>query len=137
MREAYRVDLRNGRHMKTAGSEGTAPQQNTYFRSNPSILRILESVMNPATEDVPHSFRGGNWGRWNFGGLGPDAPPPPPIAGEMGAVVTLPGCLDQTIHADTPHLFDHVQVWPCALKSKLKLTQIGCNDLYTATRTLY
>ena len=27
-----------------------------------------------------------------------------------GAVVTMPGCLDQTIHADTEHLFDHVQV---------------------------
>lgn len=115
MREAYRVDIRNGQHMKKPGSldSGGAcetPQQNSYFRNNESIFRVLEKVMNPSPENIPADFHGGNWGRWNFGGLGPDAPPPPPIAGEMGAVVTLPGCLDQTIHADTPHLFDHVQV---------------------------
>ena len=129
MREALRVDLRNGKHMKNLGSaetdpeKSTSPQQNPYFRANASILRILEAVMNPSPEEVPGNFRGGNWGRWNFGGLGPDAPPPPPIAGEVGAVVSLPGCLDQTIHADTAHLFDHVQV-----RSELLLfiRYIGC-----------
>lgn len=128
MREALRVDLRNGKHMKNLGAaepeaEATSPQQNPYFRTNASILRVLETVMNPSIEEVPGHFRGGNWGRWNFGGLGPDAPPPPPIAGEVGAVVSLPGCLDQTIHADTAHLFDHVQV---SLESCRLLLLVKC-----------
>jgi hypothetical protein len=119
MREAFRVDIRNGKHMKNigisdesaaAGDESRTPQQDPYFRNNPSIIRILESVMNPNDASVPSTFRGGNWGRWNFGGQGPDYPPPPPVVGEMGAVVSLPGCLDQTVHADTAHLFDHVQL---------------------------
>ena len=111
MREAYRVDLRNGKFMKNLGSSrADVPQRSSYFRQNPSILSVLEEVMNPAAKEIPQEYISGNWGRWNFGGQGPDAPPPPPIAGELGAVVSLPGCLDQTIHSDTAHLFDHVQV---------------------------
>ena len=38
--------------------------------------------------------------------------PPPLQRAPAGVVFTLPQCLDQTIHADTPHLYEHVQL-PC------------------------
>lgn len=48
--------------------------------------------------------------RWNFNGGGPEAGPPPLKAGEVGAVMSLPGSIDQTIHADTAHLWTHAQL---------------------------
>lgn len=116
MREALRVDLRNGLNMKHTpivideGEEPVAPQFYTGFRSNESVIGVLREVMNPEPKEVPREFKGGNWGRWNFGGAGPDASPPDPTVGEMGCVMSMPGCLDQTIHADSAHLFDHVQL---------------------------
>ncbi len=121
MREALRVDLRNGSNMNSSQISGDAyddikdphkfiAQKNHTLRYNDNIQIILDNVMNPKPTEIPSEFVGGNWGRWNFGGKGPDAPPPPAIVGEIGSVVTMPGCLDQTIHSDTAHLFDHVQV---------------------------
>ena len=91
------------------------------LRAHPDILRILQTVMNPPTVAMlpPHpdltekslKFQSsGNWGRWNFDGGGPEAAPAPVVAGEVGAIMTLPGCANQTIHADTPHLYVHTQV---------------------------
>lgn len=49
--------------------------------------------------------------RWNFSGPGPLTGAPVPIKrGVPGAVMSVGGCMDQTIHADTPHIFTHVQV---------------------------
>eukprot|EP01042_Synura_sphagnicola_P001801 gene1801-2116_t len=91
------------------------------LRGHPDILRILQTVMNPPTVAMlpPHpdlsekslKFQSsGNWGRWNFDGGGPEAAPAPVVAGEVGAIMTLPGCANQTIHADTPHLYVHTQL---------------------------
>jgi hypothetical protein len=56
----------------------------------------------------PLSFR-----RWNFNGGGPSLTRHIPLAvGKPGAVVSLGGCVDQTIHADTAHIFSHYQVLP-------------------------
>lgn len=49
----------------------------------------------------------GNWGKYNFEGAGPDGPPAPLKIGQVGAVMALPGCVDQTIHADTAHIYTH------------------------------
>lgn len=143
MREALRVDLRNGLNMKSLclplresdapsdhSAELSCPQKNKYIRLNPNVLRILQSVMNSEPSSVPSGYVGGNWGRWNFGGPGPDAPAPPPLAGEIGAVVTMPGCLDQTIHADAAHLFDHVQVTNLQRHAEFYLSQY-CSTLMT------
>ena len=54
----------------------------------------------------------GNWGRWNFGGPGPKAPPDPLTAGDAGVIFSFPGATDQAFHADTPHLYEHVHLPP-------------------------
>jgi hypothetical protein len=103
MREALRCDIRHGPNALELRRAGEARQN---LRTHPAILAVLRTAMFP---EGPHSQ--GNWGRWNFGGKGPDAPAPL-VTGEVGAVVTLPGCLDQTVHADTAHVFSHVQLPP-------------------------
>jgi hypothetical protein len=90
------------------------------IRMNPDLLDILERAMYELT---PREL--GNWGRsvplplcsslsvrrWNFNGGGPSLTRHIPLAvGKPGAVVSLGGCVDQTIHADTAHIFSHHQV---------------------------
>ena len=70
------------------------------WRFHPSILAI---VFNPREA----SLFGGNFGRWNFGGAGPDGSPRPFRLGQVGSVLSCPGLGDQVIHADTPHLLTH------------------------------
>ena len=70
------------------------------WRFHPSILAI---VFNPREA----SLFGGNFGRWNFGGTGPDGSPRPFRLGQVGSVLSCPGSGDQAIHADTPHLLTH------------------------------
>lgn len=49
--------------------------------------------------------------RWNFNGGGPSLTRRIKLAvGKPGTVISLGGCNDQTIHADTAHIFSHVQV---------------------------
>ena len=67
------------------------------WRFHPSILAI---VFNPREA----SLFGGNFGRWNFGGAGPDGSPRPFRLGQVGSVLSCPGSGDQVIHTDTPHL---------------------------------
>lgn len=105
MREALRCDLRRCPRLealRASAAKGALPD----LRHHPSVLAILRGAMFPSGE-----HQGGNWGRWNFEGPGPDAPPPL-VVGEVAAVVTLPGCLDQTVHADTPHVFVHTHLPP-------------------------
>ena len=92
---------------------------NGSIRFHPSILRIIRSLYNPhAQEDINEGdgktkLYSGNFGRWNFGGAGPDGTPQPLRIGQVGSVISLPGSADQAIHADTPHLFEHVDCLPC------------------------
>ena len=79
------------------------------WRFHPSILSIIRSVFNPQEE----SLYKGNFGRWNFGGSGPNGSPQPLRLGQVGSVLSCPGSGDQAIHADTPHLFEHLDCLPC------------------------
>ncbi len=135
MREDLRVDLRSGPSMEklrsrennlasqamvgsnitdignqptiiTADTMGTAGPS---WRYHPSILAILKGLFNPRDD----SLYKGNFGRWNFGGNGPDGSPQPFRLGQIGSVVSCPGSGDQAIHADTPHLFEHMDCHPC------------------------
>lgn len=89
------------------------------IRFHPSILRIIGALFNPHAEEDRNASDGktklysGNFGRWNFGGAGPDGTPQPLRIGQIGSVISLPGSADQAIHADTPHLFEHIDCLPC------------------------
>jgi hypothetical protein len=130
MREARRCDIRNGREMKKLASlesvqysaskqstthDYTSPHSdlvdieriNNYdIRHHLGITKVLREISYPWGGEVSR----GNWGRWNFEGPGPDGPPPELVVGVVGAVVSLPGCADQTIHSDTAHLFAHTEL---------------------------
>lgn len=123
MREPLRCDLRNGTAMKKQA------KASDRIRHHPGIKRVLLEVMHspPAyatpfpvhtpdrkeenrAREIANKNAGGNWGRWNFEGPGPEGPPPPLRVGQVGCVMSLPGCEDQTIHADTPHIYTHAQL---------------------------
>ena len=132
MREAFRCDLRNGKETKKmaiASNSGeltglldpvasTSPcftectstgcfiSECQQLRSHPSIYEVLSEVMNPSGGEDAR----GNWGRYNFEEGGPELGPAPLRVGEIGCVMSVPGCSDQTIHADTPHLYVHTQL---------------------------
>jgi len=82
------------------------------WRFHPSLLAIVKGAFHPRG-DGDSSLYKGNFGRWNFGGAGPDGSPLPFRLGQVGSVVSCPGSGDQAIHADTPHLFEHVDCLPC------------------------
>jgi hypothetical protein len=91
-----------------AGSAATAPE----LRYHRGLVGALTQIMNPTVasnswDDV--NVEHGNWGKWNFNGPGPGSFTPPCI-GKMASVVSLPGCKDQTIHADTAHIFEHTHL---------------------------
>eukprot|EP00604_Paraphysomonas_vestita_P003924 CAMPEP_0174823316 /NCGR_PEP_ID=MMETSP1107-20130205/23421_1 /TAXON_ID=36770 /ORGANISM="Paraphysomonas vestita, Strain GFlagA" /LENGTH=214 /DNA_ID=CAMNT_0016045403 /DNA_START=251 /DNA_END=892 /DNA_ORIENTATION=+ len=117
MREARRVDLRNGVNVKQKIEEeeqkwrsdnqvNQKTQSLEDIRMNPDILEILERKMYEITP-----LELGNWGRWNFNGGGPSLTRRIQLTvGKPGTVISLGGCTDQTIHADTAHIFSHVQL---------------------------
>ena len=112
MREALRCDLRNGPNMKQAFLDSKDDHDPNHFnldllQYNPYILSMLKEVMYEVGPD-----ESGNWGRWNFEGNGPDLGPPDIKAGQIGTIISMPGCSDQTIHADTSHIFVHTQLPP-------------------------
>ena len=133
MREDLRVDLRSGPEMESLrSSENATAQQKmdktttdnndgptiinadikgtaSSWRYHPSILAIIKATFNPKDDNLSK----GNFGRWNFGGSGPDGTPQPFRLGQIGSVLSCPGSADQAIHADTPHLFEHVDYLPC------------------------
>jgi hypothetical protein len=98
-------DLDHGPSIVCADITGTVAS----WRFHPSILAIIKSVFNPKKDSL---FKG-NFGRWNFGGAGPDGSPQPFRLGQIGSVLSCPGSGDQAIHADTPHLFEHTDCLPC------------------------
>jgi hypothetical protein len=79
----------------------------------------LQSLGVPRNSRFAHSFR-----RHRFSGpsqicnsmaivgTGPDGSFQPLRIGPMGGILSLPGAADQAIHADTPHLFEHIDCLP-------------------------
>ena len=98
MREALRCDLRStpaASALLASGGCGTA-----RALACADLLDALQQAMNPPGGPDAR----GNWGRWNFEGDGPDLGPPQLREHPVGCVMSLPGCADQTLHTDTPHL---------------------------------
>jgi Phytanoyl-CoA dioxygenase (PhyH) len=129
MRDPLRCDLRNGHSIKAlsarsqscekkncAASDEKSLKTNSIgfdasdIRHHPALLKILHETLNPPPSDPRDQL--GNWGLWNFEGKGPEAGPPDCTVGQVGVVMSLPGCADQTIHADTAHLYVHTQLPP-------------------------
>jgi ectoine hydroxylase-related dioxygenase (phytanoyl-CoA dioxygenase family) len=141
MREDLRMDLRDGPHLRKLRKEereqleewrsgggggggdsggdihgdpsspiitSSAGSYNSCLRFHPDILEIVKRTMNPKSTDL---YRG-NFGRYNFEGSGPDGSFQPLRVGPMGGIVSLPGSADQALHADTPHLFEHLDCLP-------------------------
>ena len=134
MREDLRMDLRDGPHLRAMRRHEAQSQQeqqeeqqqqndslsahflasysdgniHSCLQFHPTVLEIVQRTMNPRNEDLYK----GNVARYNFNGSGPDGSPQPLRIGPMGGIVSLPGSADQALHADTPHLFEHVDCLP-------------------------
>ena len=67
----------------------------------------MEDVCQPDGGEMNY----GNYGRWNFGMGGPGKRDRL-IHGEIGGIISTPGCYDQKIHADIPHLFNVIDIPP-------------------------
>ena len=105
MREDLRLDIRDGPHVRRLrGPAVRVPlsEADDVLRGNASVQQILRDTMTP-NDDYR---RAGNWGRHNFGGV-PDI-----SVGPVGEIVSLPNSADQALHADTPHLWDHIPDLP-------------------------
>jgi hypothetical protein len=87
-------------HETSTMTPGTTP----FLRGHPSLLEIVRRTMNPQKGKL---YRG-NLGRYNFEGSGPDGSFQTLRTSPVGGIVSLPGAADQAIHADTPHLFEHL-----------------------------
>jgi hypothetical protein len=71
MREAFRVDIRNGIRMRSSvqlecgldGSRLDVPiaQQYDIIRNDPRILSILQEAMNPDVDSIPAEYVGGEY----------------------------------------------------------------------------
>lgn len=116
-REDFRVDIRHGPSLsRIRGPEGNASRvltandvpPNEFLRGHRDILEIIRRTMNP-TDDT---LAPGNVGRYNFDGRGPDGSFQNLRVGPVGAIVSSPGSADQALHADTPHLFEHLALLP-------------------------
>ena len=119
MREDLRFDLRDApelaslRAKEARGNEAIVIEGKTksfdgFIRGRESILEIIRRTMNPRKGEL---FKG-NLGRFNFGGSGTDGSFQDLRVSPVGGIVTLPGCGDQAIHADTPHLFENIADLP-------------------------
>jgi hypothetical protein len=144
MREDCRMDIRHGPALDAIrGSNGTAPIKyhaldqgdgHVFLRGNSSILSIVRRAMNPTT---PKDRSAGNYGRYNFEGSGPDGSDRDLVCGPVGAIVNLPGSGDQAIHADTPHLFEHV-IEPSPLPPHyINVFTLGCPAIENVGQTAF
>jgi hypothetical protein len=96
MREDCRMDLRDGPQLRTRRlRDNEVPLWN-----HQDIVKIITRVMNPEPSTAA------NYGRMNFDGQ----TRPRVVTGAVGGIVTLPGAADQAIHADTPHLYEHLHL---------------------------
>jgi hypothetical protein len=123
MREDLRLDLRSGpalTKLRGATSEqGNHPwtvkadtpldhSETEFLRGHADLLQIIRRTMHPTDA----SLSPGNFGRYNFDGRGPDGSFPDVRVGPVGGILSLPGSADQAMHADTPHLFEHLAALP-------------------------
>ena len=131
MREDCRMDVRDGPHLQqmraAAAADTTAPPSSSssssswtvtattdlslakeFFRGHPDLLQVVRRTTNPKD---PNLYMG-NFGRWNFSGSGPDGSFVDLRVGPIGGIVSLPGAADQALHADSPHLFEHLATLP-------------------------
>ena len=98
-----------------------------FLRGHPSLMEIIRRTMNPREENSSNNnIRSssssnknnknplylGNIGRWNFGGRGNDGSYQDLRVSPVGGIVSLPGSAEQALHADTPHLFEHIPDLP-------------------------
>lgn len=114
MREAYRVDIRQGPRMIIKAARIEAAREEDAQINIPSarhagLMKVFQAVMNPhppthgsVDSDSPRPMSSGNFGRWNFEGSGPTHEVPLNI-GSVGAVMSMPRCADQGI--DTFDIF--------------------------------
>lgn len=138
MREDLRMDLRHGPALsklrarkESSASKGgksivlTASQDcygdGLFLRGHPSLLEIIRRTMNPGSSSFEDSSQStnntkplflGNIGRWNFGGSGNNGTYQDLRVSPIGGIVSLPGSAEQALHADTPHLFEHIPNLP-------------------------
>lgn len=75
-----------------------------------SAVDAAEGVARLASRAPASPLRGGNYGRWNWDGSGPFADPAPLAVSPWAVVISLPGAAEQALHADVPHVVDHVQL---------------------------
>ena len=125
MREDLRLDLRHGPQLNALRSKSSHSNGNEsrvikasdddvtnndggFLRSHTSLLEIVRRTMNPK---VNHLYKG-NMGRYNFEGSGPDGSYQDLRVSIVGGIVSFPGAADQALHADTPHLFEHIPNLP-------------------------
>ena len=138
MREDLRMDLRHGPRLDAwrrptgctpwtltaledqttlAGQYENRPDR--FLRGHPIILEVVRQTMNP----VDTALAPGNWGRYNFGGRGPDGSFMDLRVGPVGTIVSLPGSADQALHADTPHL---MEIFDCLPAHYINVFTPGC-----------
>ncbi len=102
MREDLRCDLRGTPSLTS--DEGV--ERRNRLRQNEAIREICRRAATAPSSQ----HREGNYGLWNFDLGGPQAPKKQLDAGAIGAVVALPGCAEQALHADAPHIYDGVHL---------------------------
>jgi Phytanoyl-CoA dioxygenase (PhyH) len=85
-----------------------------FLRGHVDILEIARRTMNPKSSPDANNnvLSRGNFGRYNFSGSGPDGSFQNLRVSPVGAIISLPGSADQAIHADIPHLFEHMSCLP-------------------------
>lgn len=127
MREDLRLDIRQGPALTTIrtnrGDEEKGNQSivlsasehdymgGIFLRGHPNLLEIVRRTMNPK-DGRNNELYTGNIGRYNFSGSGPDGSYQDMRLSPVGGIVSLPGAADQALHADTPHLFEHIPDLP-------------------------
>ncbi|OQR89283.1 hypothetical protein THRCLA_09813, partial [Thraustotheca clavata] len=110
-REAFRCDIRHTPNLVALRKTQPKESERTSKEINPRhpiVVSILQDVAQPDGGALKNH---GNYGMWNFSFGGPGSRQR--LAhGEIGAIVSTPGCFDQKIHADIPHLFNTVDLPP-------------------------
>ncbi len=126
------IDVQKDRNTSQQNSSSLMGSNTDSLRFNPSVLEIARKLLNPNSGKVEDSHSQplykGNFGRWNFSGSGPNGQPQPLRVGQIGSVISLPGCADQCIHADTPHIFETEDCLPCHYANLFIYGDGGKND---------
>ncbi|KAF0688330.1 Aste57867_20042 [Aphanomyces stellatus] len=126
-REAFRCDIRHTPALTALRATHPADESTRTGAAinprHPVIHAILQDVMQP--DGGP--LNPGNYGLWNFSFGGPGSRERL-VSGPVGSIVTTPGCYDQKIHADIPHLFNTMDLPPHLLHVFLPACDAGGMD---------